>query len=73
MFTSKIKEIMKDKDVTIRDIVAVSGLSSATLHKARSDVDISECRLSTLGRIADALEVSTKDLYDEVKESHHDK
>ncbi|MDR2489721.1 MAG: helix-turn-helix transcriptional regulator [Desulfovibrio sp.] len=64
MFTSKIKEIMKDKDVTIRDIVAVSGLSSATLHKARSDVDISECRLSTLGRIAHALDVPVKALFD---------
>ena len=56
---------MKDKDVTIRQISAASGLSSATIHKLRDDDGISECRLSTLGRIGAALGVKTKRLYDE--------
>ena len=35
-----------------------------TLTKARQDSGISECRLSTLGRIANALEVPVKTLID---------
>lgn len=66
MFTSKVKEAMKSRNTTIRDLVAETGLSSKTVNKARQDEGISECRLSTLGRIADALSVGTKDLYDEV-------
>ena len=65
MFRSNVKKIMKDKDVTIRQISAASGLSSATIHKLRDDDGISECRLSTLGRIGAALGVKTKRLYDE--------
>lgn len=65
MFRSNVKKIMKDKDVTIRQISAASGLSSATIHKLRDDDGISECRLSTLGRIGEALGVKTKRLYDE--------
>ena len=66
MFASKVKALMKEQNKTVRAIVAESGLSSATIHKARSDEGIAECRLSTLGRIAEALGVKTKRLYDEV-------
>jgi Predicted transcriptional regulator len=65
MFRSKVKETMKSKGTTIRDLVAETGLSSKTINKARQDEGISECRLSTLARIAQALGVSTKDLYEE--------
>ena len=65
MFRSNVKKNMKDKDVTIRQISAASSLSSATIHKLRDDDGISECRLSTLGRIGAALGVKTKRLYDE--------
>ncbi|GKG92050.1 hypothetical protein CE91St38_00580 [Desulfovibrionaceae bacterium] len=65
MFKSYVKKIMKDKQVTIRDIVETSGLSSATIHKARQDEGIAECRLSTLGKIGSALGVKTKRLYEE--------
>ncbi|MDR1241801.1 MAG: helix-turn-helix domain-containing protein [Deltaproteobacteria bacterium] len=65
MFTSNIKEIMKKKKMAIRDMVAVTGLSSKTINKARQDDGISECRLSTLARIGGALGVKTKRLYDE--------
>jgi len=65
MFTSNVKALMKRKKVTVREIVASTGLSSATIHKARQDEGIAECRLSTLGRIGGALGVKTKRLYDE--------
>ena len=64
MFISRVKEAMKAKNATIRDLVADTGLSSKTVTKARQDEGISECRLSTLGRIAHALDVSVKDLFD---------
>jgi len=69
MFTSNIKELMKRKKMTVRDIVASTGLSSATLHKARQDSGISECRLSTLGRIANALGIPVKKLFEGEYES----
>lgn len=68
MIKSNIREIMKKKKLRIRDISEQYGLSSTTLTKARTDEGIRECRLSTLERIAEALGVSTKKLYDEVKE-----
>ena len=63
-FRSNVKNIMKDKKVTIRDAVEASGLSSATIHKLRENEGITECRLSTLGRIATALGVPVKTLFD---------
>lgn len=67
MITSNVKEIMKNKRIKIRDL-AKTGISSATMVKARSDEGIAECRLSTLSRIAEALGVSVKDLFEEVEE-----
>ena len=65
MFTSNVKAFMKKKKITVRDMVESTGLSSATINRARQDEGISECRLSTLGRIGTALGVRTKRLYDE--------
>ena len=64
MFTSNLGMIAKEKKMTARGIIAITGLSPTTLTKARSDSGISECRLSTLGRIANALEVPVKMLFD---------
>lgn len=69
MFTSKVKEIMGKKGVTLRGLAETSGVSKQTIVNARSDEGISECRLSTLARIARALGVTTKDLYDELPEA----
>lgn len=63
MFSSNIKGIMKEKKTTVRELVAQTGLSSATIDRARG-AEISECRLSTLGKIANALGVSVKDTFD---------
>jgi len=65
MFTSNVKKIMKERGVKTVQLTEATQLSSATIAKARSDSGISECRLSTLGRIAKALEVGTKELYEE--------
>lgn len=66
-FTSKVKQLMKDKKITMQYVTDNQGLSSATIARVRTDLGISECRLSTLGRIAEALGVSTKELYDEAE------
>ena len=68
MFKSNVKSLMKEKKMTVRATVIQTGLSTSTIHKLREDSGISECRLSTLGRIAQALEVGTKELYEETKE-----
>ena len=65
MFKSNVKSLMEKKKKTFQEIVDNSGISRQTIHKARQDSGISECRLSTLGRIAKALEVGTKELYEE--------
>jgi len=66
-FSSNVTDIMKKKKATIRELSEASGLSTSTITKARQDDGIAECRLSTLGNIADALGVKTKRLYDEVE------
>lgn len=66
MFVSNIPRLMKEKKKTARALIAATDLSPNTLTKLRKDEGIAECRLSTLARIAKALEVSTKDLYEEV-------
>jgi len=64
MFTSKVKEIMEEKGVTLRGLVGDSGVSKQTILNARSNTGVADCRLSTLGRIANALEVPVKALFD---------
>lgn len=67
MFTSKIREIMDEKSVTVRVLRDKTGLSVTTIQRAVSDDTIHKCELGTLGKIGTALSVSTKDLYDEAK------
>ena len=64
MITSNVKKIMDDKGVTIRGLVALSGLSDKTILRARSE-HIIECRLYTLQTIAKFLECNIKDLFEE--------
>lgn len=65
MIRSNIKILMKDKKLNVREFAEMTGMSTATINKARRDNGILECRLSTLVRIADALGVKTKRLYEE--------
>ena len=63
MFTSNVKRLMAEKKKTFRAL-GDCGVSRQTIHNARQDDGIGDCRLSTLGRIANALEVPVKDLFD---------
>ena len=64
MFTSNVKALMKGKKMTVQRMVEAAGCSSATIHRAQQDRGIETCRMSTLGWIADALNVSVHDLFD---------
>lgn len=64
MITSNVKKIMDDKGITIRAMVALSGLSDKTILRARSE-HIVECRLYTLQSLAKCLGCSVKKLFEE--------
>ena len=67
MFTSTVRVLMDKKKKTVRAIKDETGLSFATIQRAVSDETIHKCELGTLGRIADALGVKAKRLFDEVE------
>ncbi|CAK7071201.1 MAG: hypothetical protein DELT_01893 [Desulfovibrio sp.] len=64
MVVSRLKQLMETNGVTLRDLMAKTGLSNETVLRARSE-KIVKCRLETLVTIAAALQCKTKDLYDE--------
>jgi len=64
MFTSKVRSLMDKKKTTVRDMVGQTGMSSRTIQRAVSDATIHKCELGTLGRIANALGVPVKKLFD---------
>ena len=55
---------MNDQNMTIRELVKITGVSSATIQKAR-DERIEHCRMGSLKKIADALGVKVQDLFEE--------
>lgn len=65
---SNVKKIMKEKGVMGKVLQEITGISDVTIAKVRTDDGIEECRIQTLMRIAEALGVSVKDLFDEVEE-----
>ena len=62
---SKVKKIMKDKGVTVRSLKQDHGLNFQTIVNAGHDEKILKCQLGTLVKVAEALGVKTKDLYNE--------
>ncbi len=64
MLTSNVKKLMDDKGMTIRGLVALSGLSDKTILRARGET-IVECRLYTLQTIAKFLGCTVKELFEE--------
>lgn len=64
MITSNVKKIMADKKMTIRALVALSGLSDKTVLRTRNE-HIVECRLYTLQTVARHLGCKVKDLFTE--------
>ena len=71
VFMSNIKKLMEEKKVTVRTIAEQANLSKQTVLTARTDEGITECRLSTLGKIA--LGMKTTQLYEEKKAEDTDK
>lgn len=66
MFKSNIRDLMNKKNMTVRDMVEKTGMSSRTIQRAVKDDSIETCELGTLARIGTALGVKTKRLYEEV-------
>ena len=65
MITSNVRKIMEKQGVTIRKMIEKTGLSDATILRARGD-RIHLCRLSTLESIANCLNCKVKDLFEEL-------
>ena len=59
---------MDKKNITVRDLVGQTGMSSRTIQRAVSDETIHKCELGTLAKIGSALGVKTKRLYEEIDE-----
>lgn len=64
MLEGKVKEIMEQNGVTIRQLAGMTGLSSGTLHRVRGE-QFTKCTLDTLATIAGALGVKVKELFEE--------
>lgn len=60
---SNLKEIMKEKKTTIRELTQTTGLALQTIMNARDSKKILSCSLQTLLTIAAALDVPVKDLF----------
>ena len=62
---SQVAKIMKEKSFSIRGLENETGLSTRTIQNARKDETFELCNLQTLKKIANALGVSVKDLFDD--------
>ena len=60
--TSHLVQLMEQRNMTIRALAEQTGVSSATIQKAR-DSRIEQCRVGSLKKIADALGVNIQDLF----------
>ena len=64
MITSKVKDAMEERGVTVRGLAEKTGLALETIMRARGDL-IGRCTLDTLRVIATAMGVKVKDLFGE--------
>lgn len=62
---SHLEKIMHDKKITIRQLGEDSGLNGVTIMRARKSDMIERCTLGKLRQLAEALNVSIHDLFDE--------
>lgn len=62
---SHLERIMNEKKTTIRQLGEDSGVNNVTIMRARKDDMIERCTLGKLRQIAEALEISIHDLFDE--------
>ncbi len=64
MVASRIKFLMEQRGISVRQMVATTGLSDQTIQRSR-DARINRCTIETLSTIAHALGVRVKDLFEE--------
>ena len=69
MIKSHLKALMHTKGFTVRSLAGSASVATKTVEKARTDAGIAECRLSTLKRIADCLEVPIPALFEDTDDS----
>ncbi len=62
---SNIRQIMDAQGKTIRELAQTAKLSTQTIFRATKDDTIETLTLATLARIASALHVPLKELFDE--------
>lgn len=65
MISSNVKYIMRSKNITLREVTEKAKISESTLLKIRKSSFIGECKLSTLKKVAQALNCKVKDLFEE--------
>ena len=64
IFKSNIRDAMGE--VGFRELCRLSGVTTDTLRRAVDDSRLDSCTLKVLGKIAEALDCSVKDLFDEM-------
>jgi len=62
MISSRVRQVMEAKGLTVREVVERTGLAKETINRARG-VMIGRCTLDTLTTISSALGVRAKDLF----------
>ena len=62
---SLVAEVMRERQVTIRQLEDGTGLAPQTIMRARKDGEenIEACTLRTLAKIAEYLDITVKDLF----------
>lgn len=66
MVCSNVKQLMQEKNKSIRGLATELQLAQRTILRARGPL-IRQCQLATLEKIANALGVKVADLYTEVR------
>lgn len=67
MIISNVKKLMEEAGMTYAELQNITGLDSKTITRARGAL-ICECKLSTLEKIARALNVKIVDLFVDLPE-----
>ena len=63
MIVSKLRFIMEDRKLTIAELSKLAHISPDTISRMRKTVQINECKLGSLEKVAKALNCKVKDLF----------
>ena len=61
---SHVKFLMEKREMTVRKLASMARIDITTIMRARDNEKITSCTIDTLIRIARALDVDVKDLFD---------